>query len=211
MLAKDLNQRPVMAQVVDRLDELAESLRTGKPAVFNETEVFLKFDPAELAAPSIESLDRPRRPAGLWMFDRMPQPATPAPSAQSSVAQAAPSEARAIRWVTLALGLATAAFLLTVHFVADGNRATPALRAHTDVTTAPGAAVTTRETMIPTTKPMPLPSAPDSDGTIPGVLSARYTLIPLPAKPMPPPSAPARQRNRAQHLVHEPQPATVGE
>ena len=128
MLAKDLHERPVMAQVVDRLDELAEFLRTGSRPAVAETEMFVKLEPEEVSAP-LEEVEGPAsRPALPSLLDRMPPHlATPAHPARFSVAKAPTgNEAKTIRWVTLALGLVTGAFLLCVYLLADRHPVTPA-------------------------------------------------------------------------------------
>jgi serine/threonine-protein kinase len=169
MLAKDLHERPVMAQVLDRLDELAEFMRNGslsrrtdpdRPAVA-DTEIFVKLEAGE------EDVDGPpSRPAVPSPFDRMPPHlATPAHPARSSVGETplgARNEARTIRWVTLALGLVTGAFLLSVYLLADRHRPAPAVRAHADqmvpaVVTAPAVVTTRSTTTLPSTTP---PAAP---------------------------------------------------
>ncbi len=162
MLAKDLHQRPVMAQVVDCLDELAEFLRTGRRAAV-ETEMVAKLEPEELGGLTFDDFDEPySRPAVPSLLERMPPHlATPAHSARSSVGKAravAPGEATTIRWVTLALGLATVAFLLSVYFLVDRHRPTPAVRADTDQMVP--AVVRTRSTTTVPSAPAPPPPAP---------------------------------------------------
>jgi serine/threonine-protein kinase len=156
MLAKDLHERPVMAQVVDRLDELAEFMRTGRlsrrtdpdrPAVA-DTEICVKLEPEEVSA-RLEGVDAlPSRPAVPSLFDRMPPHlATPALPARSSVGKAAlgaRNEARTMRWVTLALGLVTGAFLMSMYLLADR----PAPRAHADQM-VPAATTTTLPSATP--------------------------------------------------------------
>jgi hypothetical protein len=88
--------------------------------------------------------------------------ATPARPARSSVGKALPgarNEARTIRWVTLALGLVTGAFLLSVYLLTDRHR--PTLRAHADpaVVTTPADVTTGSTTTLPSTTP---PAAPGS-------------------------------------------------
>jgi serine/threonine-protein kinase len=152
MLAKDLHERPIMAQVVDRLDELAEFLRTGSRPAVAETEMFFKLDPEEVSAPSLEDVDvPPSRPAVPSLLDRMPPHlASPAHKAPPG----ARNEAKTIRWVTLALGLVTGAFLLSVYLLAGRDRPTPAVREPIVVTTP-----TIVTTTLPSTTTKP-PTAP---------------------------------------------------
>jgi serine/threonine-protein kinase len=171
MLAKDLHDRPVMAQVVDRLDELAEFLRTGRRSAVAQTEMFAKIDPAEFGLPPLPEAE-PARPAVPSLVERMPPHlATPAHSTRTSVGKAQPearNEAKTIGWVTLVLGLVTAAFLLGVYLVADRHAPIPAVHAHTDpmvpaAVMAPPVVTTRSTTTLPTTTPPAAPGlAPES-------------------------------------------------